>query len=500
MLLFLSFLLLRIYLLFTLPEVSDESIYIYKTYLMTEGWQIYRDFGDNRMPGFFLIFYPFIYLYKIIASPPYENIIYFGRFFAIIASFSSIVFIFEIGRYIRNDRTGFIAVALFLISPYALGLNSYVFLENFLTVFSLGGFYFFIRGIERNSERDLFVAGVAFGLAVSMKQMAVLLLPVAMSILLLTSVKPLTLQNIGKFLRRASIIASGGLLIGLVILVYFVFHGTYVEIFHAMSASVQQAQEWVNPSGEKILQDYIMPPLKANELITLIFGFCGLIFSLTLFLTQRDRHFGIKTLAIWFLCYTAVMYRFSYSYGLYYIPMLPPLVILSSYMIDYFLSSPSENYRKTFTILIFILLTADLYYLGAQYQDFTQNPMRKTTMLTPPLDQQISIAKYLYEHTNNTDKIFSIDPIYTLVSGREVVNHFTVSGAKLPTIEEYIAALNDERVKYAVVDDRARFHLKDKWPGVLEYIQQNFEMEKDFVVTAKKIEAREVVISLYRKR
>jgi len=46
-----------------------------------------------------------------------------------------------------------------------------------------------------------------------------------------------------------------------------------------------------------------------------------------------------------------------------------------------------------------------------------------------------------------------------------VVNHFTISRNEFPTIEEYITALSDEKVKYAVIDNRANFHLKDKWEG-----------------------------------
>ncbi len=357
-----------------------------------------------------------------------------------------------------------IASALFLVSPYVLGFYNYVFLENFLTAFSLVGFYFFIGGLEENSKKKLFIAGLFFGLAVLIKQMAVLLFPTAIFILLLKSMGFPVLRNTGKFLRRVSIIASGGLLIGLVILAYFIFHGTLVNFYNAMDTSVQHAQEWVNPSDEMVLKSYIMPSLKANELITLIFGISGIIVSLVFFFARWNNHFGIKIFTLWIIIYVTEVYNVSYSYGFYYIPILPPLVILSAYTVDSILSL-KWRYKKVIIALFLGLLAIDIYHLSIQYQVFTPNPMGSITLLTPPLDEQISIGTYLYGNTTSNDKIFSIDPVYALVAGRGIVNHFTVSGTELPTIKEYTAALSDENVKYAVVDDRARFHLRNKWSG-----------------------------------
>lgn len=448
---------------------------------MTEGWKIYKDFGDNRMPGFYLIFYPFIYFYKLIYQPPYENIIYFVRIFAMLSSFVSMIFIFEIGRFIRNEMTGLIAAFLYIISPFALGFNDYVFLENFMLTFSMIGFYFFIRGVENDSKKSLFLSGVFFGFSISIKQMALLIFPIIIFMLLLRNMDITNSKWHKKFLKELVVIIYGMVPISLFLLIYLIYNGTLDNFIHLMMISVQEADKWMSPSKERILNDYIIPVIKSNELITITLGFIGILFgtlfsfiillnkmmrkkNFTSFLSQ-NRSFGIYTLSIWPVFYILMMYMFSSSYAQYYIPMLPPFVIISSCMIDYFLTFVNKKHMKLFLIFIFIFVIIDINHISNQYRNYSQNPMKLNTLMTPPLDQQISIGKYLYNNTDTNDKIFSIDPIYALTAGRFLINHFTVGVTGLPTTREFVEAFKDEKIKYAVIDERARLHLSDKWAG-----------------------------------
>lgn len=485
------FLLLRLYIIFILPN-ADDSIYMYKTYLMTEGWKIYKDFGDNRMPGFYMMLYPFMYLYKTVSQLPYENVIYFGRAFSYMASIISMVYIFKIGKYIKNDVVGLTAGALFLISPYGISFNTHIFLENFLTTFSLIGFYAFFSGTRNDEEKDLFLAGIFFGLAILIKQQAILLFPVVILMLLLKSMRRF---QIGKFLHGVSILSLGGLMIGIVTLIYFIYQGTLDNFLYAMSTSIEQSYMWSSPTQEKMIRDYIMPMIGANELFTLIFGFSGIMFCLITFFRNSD--FELKTLSLWFISYIMIVYTISNNYMQYYIPMLPILVIISACMIDNFIKFLNRNHKNILIVLIFTILATDLYHLNFQYQNFIQYPIKKVIVTVPPLDGHISVAKYLYEHTEDKDMIFSVDPIYSLISGRYNANYF--SSSKFPTTEELIVVLNDNRTKYAVIDDTTTFQLKNKWKGVLEYIQQNFQMEKEFTII-RSTDNRKAIISLYRRK
>ncbi len=494
---------LRLYTIFIFPLRGDEPVYIYKTYLATEGWKIYKDFGDNRMPGFYLMFYPFMYIYKSMNQLPYENIIFFGRIFSYITSVISLIYIFKIGKYIRNETVGLIAVILFLISPYGIAFDSSVFLENFLTTFSLIGFYFFFHGIEKNredTEKYLFITGIFFGLATLIKQQGILLFPMILFVLLLKDMKSF---QIGRFLRNVLILFSGGFLIFIIILIYFIYQGTLNDFLYSIITSVEQSYTWASPTEDKIVSIQIIPMLQANELFTLIFGFFGITFSLITFF--KDDDFELKTLSLWFVCYVTMVYMISNSYMFYYIPMLPILTIISAYMIYDFIDFINNGHKNIFIVLIIIILGINIYNISGKYQNFVYEPVERVNVIRPSLDEQILIAKYLYKHTKNDDRIFSIDSTYASISGRYGVNHFFPKDRKGSSMDEELIAkelifkLNDNRIKYVIIDDIARLRFKNKWDGVLEYILQNFQEEKEFIIT-RKIDGETTTVSLYKRK
>jgi len=269
--------------------------------------------------------------------------------------------------------------------------------------------------------------------------------------------------------RELAYIAAGAATTVVPILLLLVAVGSFTSFVQAMLSAVSEVDAWNKIPAGYWWSGYMKPFLMSNPIVTLALGLLGANFVLHLFLFRPRESFGLKAIAVWILIYGAVIIFFTSGYLNYYLPLVAPLSIVAGYVLasvlKVVLGAGLQASRVALLILVLLLLlTPDIYGVKSRFQ-FLEDPVKTTTLDTPPQNELVPISAYLFEHTSPEERIFAINPTYALQAGRLVVNHTTASPPGLPTREELIDSIERDNVKYVVVDERARWHFPRKWSG-----------------------------------
>lgn len=153
--------------LLDIPLERDEGEYAYTAQLMLQGIPPYKLAFTMKFPGVAGAYAVFMAIFgQTVAG------IHLG--FAVINA-ATIVMIFLLGRRLFSAEAGVAAsatYALLSVSPGVLGTQAHA--THFVVLTALGGMLLSLRAIESGRSSLLFWSGVLYGVAVTMKQHAVL--------------------------------------------------------------------------------------------------------------------------------------------------------------------------------------------------------------------------------------------------------------------------------------------------------------------------------------
>ncbi len=148
-----------------LPLERDEGEYAYAGQLILQGIPPYQLAWNMKFPG---TYYAYAVLMAILGQTPAG--IHAG---IILVTSLSILLVFLIGRRLMSSTGGLMAAALFtLLSavPFTYGLAGHA--THFVVLFVCAGTFFLLRAGTKPSWRWTLPSGMAFGLAILMKQHA----------------------------------------------------------------------------------------------------------------------------------------------------------------------------------------------------------------------------------------------------------------------------------------------------------------------------------------
>lgn len=118
----------------------------------------------------------------------FEQAIIIGRYYSFLLSVLLLPLVYKIGEKIGGNKVGIYAL---LFSVFSTGFIQYAHFSTFemwLTFFTLGVVYLFIRFNETGNYKYLYLGGILLGFLLSIKVTSVILLPVCLSIIIIKSV------------------------------------------------------------------------------------------------------------------------------------------------------------------------------------------------------------------------------------------------------------------------------------------------------------------------
>ena len=420
----------------------DESLYLLVASRLKDGHPPYTVIWDNKPPGIYFLF--------SLALILLGNSIVSIQILTCIAIATNCYLIYQLGKVIgKNDfLMGLLAGILYLIYTVKIDGTISGNTELFFTPFVLFAFYLFFseknnyEHLTKPSRLTLFKIGLSFGIAFQIKQVVIFDF-IGIIIILCISLYPQKIRGI-KYLFISLLKLSIPLSLGLVIpssliLFYFIINGHFSDyLFANFAANVSRINGISFPITLllRILQEQIL-----TSFLLWLCLFLTPFYIIFIKEPERKDKRNLIYLIIWFCMTFISIILIKAAYSHYYLQLLPPLCLISSYLIIKTIWRLGElDKKREFIVLTLIVLQP---FLSSTFIPITQSAKFVYFRFMKGISQwgetEITItARYLQEHVNKEDYIYIADLPVTI--------YFLVD-AKIPTKYAFPSFMNDQNLQ-----------------------------------------------------
>ena len=190
--------------LLNLPLERDEGEYAYVGQLVLQGVPPYQLAYNMKLPGTYLMYAVGMAVFGQNTAGVHWTLI--------VANSLTIVFVFLLGRRMFNEKAGLVACAgygLMSVSPCVYGMAAHA--NHFVVLFAVPAVLLLWEGNERKGGALPFWSGLLFGMALLMKQQAILFILFGIWFLLQQSLKVRPVKTL-ELWKRAGVFNMGVLL------------------------------------------------------------------------------------------------------------------------------------------------------------------------------------------------------------------------------------------------------------------------------------------------
>lgn len=444
----------------------DEALWSYIGRIWSNnGLPPYVESVENKTPGIFM-------LHAISERITIGNYL-FVRIIGAISVLISSVFVYKIVKKIYNDFTAILAMYIFGLASCWVVLDGFSFaqVETFMILFSVIALYLIILAKEHKNFKSLmFLAGIALGLSVSFKQIAVTTCAVSLCLYFIY-----TAENMGNKLRvKGLLLVALGfiitiLILCLILLVYGVsffdyINGAWLILFNSGSTAPSLEFRFANFSRIFIFSRFIV-------------FYPILIWVLIKYKSYKNKFFVV--LILWLLLDFIGVNASGYYYGHQVKQILAPLAIISAIV----LTTPLENvvFNKKFNIThLTILILTILLFFPFKHVVITG----KKLLEREPLVYE-ELAVIINQNTLKDDYIYvfgaDIDLIRTLAISNRLASSKYFSSIFITSDTERDIVYEDLEMKPPIfVLKEANIPISEKIYGdnTISYIEQNYSKYK----------------------
>lgn len=470
------------------PMTDDEGAYAYTTYFWLQGDTLYDELWMDRPQGIFLLY---ALIFKCMGHST-EAI----RLFSAVYNAGSVLFVYLIVHFLFSRKTGLLAAfifAFFSTSVYIEGFTANA--ELFMTLPSLVSIYFLLLAEGRRENLFLFLSGLFSGIALLVKPSGGTTLFLGLSFITYLHFKTTPKPGGKNLLARLLLLGIGFTVAFLPSLI----HGMYIGI-------------------DKYLEAVLLFRLRKKSLFSVEIWHQLLRFTRSLFFFLRGNSFLLLSalwglvllkisgkkrevwfIALWVFCALLGMAMGGKWWYHYYVQVIPPLAILSSYGLSRLL--PLLMNKRLSSYVTLAVLCAFLYSdcINSYRFFFAYTPVEASWRLYHRRGYLVAvpISSYLRRHTHSGDRIYVAHgeaEFYYLARRRSALKYLFVSELILipQAYDRLIETLKDPRraPKYIV-------YLKKQWPGVQKTGRLSLE---EILRTYYYIETFIAGVPLYRRR
>jgi 4-amino-4-deoxy-L-arabinose transferase-like glycosyltransferase len=474
----------------------DESIYLLMARSLTEGKPPYTEFFDNKPIGIYVLF--------SLALLIFGNSVLSIRLAACTVISITCYLLYRLGKVIsKNDsKVGLIAGTLYAVLTLGSGgISSDT--EIFFAPFVVFAFYLVFSLIVNlakpinQSPLKLLLIGLTMGIGLQVKQVVIfefiaILIWVSINLYYLYQTN---LIYLFKQVFRCYVILGIGLIAPFALIVtYFIITGHFDDFtyanFYANLVRIGDERWSVNNFGIGFLIQ-----VKSNLLLWLCLFLIPFYWRYSQDITPEEKR-NLTYLIIWFaMAFLGVCAPKSF-YAHYFLQLLPPLCLLSSYMIIKTVwTTRGIDITKRFLILALILVTPLLNIVYPYFKVGIKSVyFRCVKGIDSWGDSPAIISKYLRERVNPNDYIYVVDylsVIYFLVPSKVPTKYaypgFMISPklAKVAgnnPIHELHSIMNKKPAYIVKVKQKNRLNREPLYLELDRYLEQNYVFDKEFIL------------------
>lgn len=474
---FLSFL-LRFWSFFDSVIDRDESLYFLIAQSFLHGIPPYVEVWDNKPPGIFILFS----LAILIFGDSITSI----RILACLSVAVTSYFLYKTAKLIskNNQKIGLLAGILYLVfslSNNGVAANAEILFAPFVTL----AFYLIFKNTKYRYS-TFFVIGLLLGLAMQIKYVVLMDF---IAFLVIVSTRLFSERKKDKELKTLLIkiytfSTLGFILPFLVIALYFINVGYFDEYFYATFIANSKYVDATEFSLTNLLSA-IGIQISINFPLYLCL-FMSFICIKSAKISLKDK-MNLGNLICWFsftFVATLVSKRFI---GHYYLQLLPPLCLISSYMIFKTVSKQTlRNKRNIFLIIVSILIVLITLYPHLQKNtELVVNQYIKQKYLE---EKEVVIANYLKTRINPVDYIYvaNYQPIiYYLVPAKiptkfafpsHLISYYSGITGINPLQE--LTSIMDKKPVYVLLDEEREIENNEYKIALNRYLEKDYFLEK----------------------
>jgi len=402
-----SLIILAIIILFTaairirlleIPLERDEGEFAYMGQLMLQGIPPYLIAYNMKLPGIYAI-------YALIMAVFGQTItgIHLGL---MVANSIAIALLFFLTRYLFDKTAAIVAAisyAFLSLSPSVLGTSAHA--TQFIVPFALGGTLVLLKAIDSKNIKMLFISGLLFGLAFTIKQHAIFFIAFALTYfaLKIVTAKPIDPKRL---IAGNSLLLIGAVLPFLLSCAMLYHAGVFSKFwFWTFTYAAEYAS--IVPLSDAF-QKFIraVPRVVDSWLFLWIIAGIGLI---SIWWNEKWRTNRYFLLGFFLFSFFTVCPGFHFRTH-YFITLLPVIAMLAGFSTT---ASIQWLKEKKFAPLVkiipgFIIATAIIYPVitGGDFF-FKATPVEACRQMygLNPFPESIKIAEYIKAHTSKDDRI-----------------------------------------------------------------------------------------------
>lgn len=467
-----------------IPLDRDEGGYAYIAQLLSRGELPYSGAYDIRFPGIYFVYALIMAFFGQSGSAAHLGLL--------TANAAAVILIFFLAKYLFNSWTGVAACASYAVltlNPTGDGFSANV--EHFMMPPVIGGIYLLLKALDRNRPVLFFISGIILGLAVLLKQHALIFCLFCAGYILSIRLQenPFPWR---KYALNTGLFFAGSVLPFCLLCAFFALTGVFDKfLFWTLAYSARYVSAVSLVSGIRNFTGTLSYMMRPNFLL----WFAGLL-GLVAFVWDKEASkrftFVIMLLIASFTAICPGLY-FRSHYFIFFLPVLSILIGISlGAVYRLFLSINRYQLQKIVpAVLALILFCEPLIAEKKFYFKMSPGRMSRRIYSGNPFPEALNVANYIKQQTSENDNIAVVgsEPQIYFYSGRRSATKYIyayllmhLQKYSLKMQREMAAEIELNKPKYIVVINASTSWLMkpDSEKFIIgwtrSYIEKNYEL------------------------
>ncbi len=383
--------------LLSIPLERDEGEYAYIGQLLLKGIPPFTHAYTMKLPGTSVVYAFFMFLFGQTPTGIHAGLL--------IVNGTCIYLVYLLTKRLFDSSSAIYSCTSYAVLSLSWSVLGYfAHATQFVVLFALAGFELLLRP-SKNPEYMLFISGISFGLAVTMKQHAIILLIYAALYLMRGAWKNHSSDKksvlMGSFLFLLGTIIPYSLIV-----IWMIRSGSFTDFW---LWTVQYAREYTSlaslTSGCTFFTDNFGKILKIQLFLWLFAGLGFVLFCLKK-ICCTDRFFVSGFLAFSFLSICPGLYFRPH----YFILLLPAVSLMTgvgiNHGITFFSSAKMARFSNFMPPFLFIMATSSCFFLERD-NFFVSSPLdvSRDIYTECPFPEALQIANYIKNNSSPEDTI-----------------------------------------------------------------------------------------------
>lgn len=428
--------------LFDVPLERDEGEYAYLGQLMLKGVPPFLQAYTMKLPGTGMAYALIMLLFGETAHGIHLGLL-------LVSAANTLLVYLLARRLIGRDAAAVSCATYAILSLDQSVVGVFAHATHFVVLFSLSSFIVLLRWRDNGKVTLLFASGFLLGLAVLMKQHAVLLLVFA-CLYLARDAWQRGVKPAGSPLAAYALFLLGALLPYALILSWMAASGTFGKFwFWTVTYATEYASKLTFRNGMLTFNESFCRIVMGPQWPLWLLGAAGCVLLGTSLGRRTDRSFlgGLALFSFLAIC-PGLYFRYHY-----FIMLLPAVALLAGFAVaasEHAISVARPGKAVLFLpFCLFVLAVGSGLYQEKEYL-FTDSPLEvsRSTYGTNPFPESPRIARYLREHTLAQDTIAVIgsEPqIYFYAQRPAATSHIYMYG--LMEKQPYAISMQTEMIR-----------------------------------------------------